>query len=164
MTPIFNAEPWLKSASLAGSKLSSVLPSKPAPNTIVGFEQLPKSRFDELLAAVAVVVPEAAGAEFPEAAGAEFPEAAGAEFPEAAGAEFPVLLLEAVDAFPAPVVFAVLLLLDAALAEFDAVLVEVVAAPPLTAALISSAVASSTSKFCVKIHPVASFATSPSQT
>jgi hypothetical protein len=141
MTPIFNAEPWLKSASLAGSKLSSVLPSKPAPNTIVGFEQLPKSRFDELLAAVA-----------------------GAEFPEAAGAEFPVLLLEAVDAFPAPVVFAVLLLLDAALAEFDAVLVEVVAAPPLTAALISSAVASSTSKFCVKIHPVASFATSPSQT
>jgi hypothetical protein len=63
ITPMFSAEPWLKSALLAGSKLSWLRPSKPGPKTMVGFEQLPRSRA-ELVEVVDVVdaVEEEAGA------------------------------------------------------------------------------------------------------
>ena len=44
---MLSAEPWLKSASLAGSKDSSVRPSKPGPKTMVGLVQEPRSREEE---------------------------------------------------------------------------------------------------------------------
>jgi len=37
-----SAEPWLKDALFAGWKLASVRPSNPTPNSIVGFEHVPK--------------------------------------------------------------------------------------------------------------------------
>ena len=44
ITPIFNALPWLNSLSSAGSKESSLRPSRPAAKMIAGLVQDPKSR------------------------------------------------------------------------------------------------------------------------
>lgn len=56
MTPIFKAEPWLKSAWLTAWKDSSVRPSRPAANSIAGSEQVPKSRAARLTLAEAAAL------------------------------------------------------------------------------------------------------------
>lgn len=60
MIAMLSAEPWLKSVRSAGSKDSSVRPSKPAPKTMAGFEQEPKSRAEEVAATEAAGVAAAA--------------------------------------------------------------------------------------------------------
>lgn len=137
MTLMLSAEPCVKSAVLAGSKLSSFLPSKPAPKTMVGSEQEPKSR-SELLAAAP---PDDAAALVAAAVAA----AAAAVVEEALAAQAePAVALEAAAA--------------AVVAEDEATLA--LEETPATAAVISSAVASSTSLFWVKMQPTASLASS----
>lgn len=54
MTLILSAEPCVNVAVSAGSKLSSLRPSKPAPKTMVESEQEPRSRFEAPTAAAGV--------------------------------------------------------------------------------------------------------------
>lgn len=113
MTLILSVEPCVNVAVSAGSKLSSLRPSKPAPKMMVGSEQEPRSGF---------------------------------EAPTAAAGVAAAVSLETAEARQA------LAVLFAA--------AEVAAAIPATAALISSAEASSMSRFCVKMQPSVSSWTS----
>lgn len=54
MTLILSAEPCVNVAVSAGSKLSSLRPSKPAPKTMVELEQEPRLRFEAPTAAAGV--------------------------------------------------------------------------------------------------------------
>lgn len=131
MIPMLSAEPWLKSERLDGSKESSVRPSKPAPKTMDGSEQEPKSSAEVLAAPVAT----AEAAAVADTAGqSEAAETALATADEATA--------------------------DEATGEAALVLLDALAVTPATAALTSAAVASSTNKFWVKMQPVVSSAVS----
>lgn len=147
-TLMFCADPCVNSVLSAGSKLSSLRPSKPAPKTTVGLVAVPRSRLDVLSAAAAAAA----------AAGTAEEE----EEEEAAAAAAAVELLElalalgsaaAAAASPAQSAAA-----GAALAAEEGD--DEAAETPATAASISAAVASSTSRFWLKMHPSASFASS----
>ena len=78
MTPIFCADPWLKLALLAGSKLFSLRPSKPGPKTMVGFEQLPRLIAGFTTTGVVGVEEEAGAGQFAAEVGAGVGTGAGA--------------------------------------------------------------------------------------
>lgn len=135
MTPMFSADPWLNVVSSAGSNESSLRPSKPGPKTMKG--ELPLQVPRSRVLVVGVV------------------------FEEEEEEEEGLVVGFAAAQADAVVVAAV----AAAVAVAVAVAAALTAIPAdATAALISSAVTSGTRRFCVKMHPSASFGSSPSQT
>lgn len=139
MTPIFSALPWLKLASLFGAKDASLRSSRPSANLMVGSEQLPKSRAACLLRRRSFRYLQASS-------WASLDEVAGAVLLEN-GASAPDISSELREALPVPIETAA----DKGLAS-DAE-DPAGASVPATAASISSAVASSTSRFWVKMQP-----------
>jgi hypothetical protein len=140
-TAIPSADPWLKVVLSAGSKESVLRPSKPAPKTIKGdaLLQEPRSRLLVLAVVVEVLVVVVL---------ADVPES------DVTAVEEEHVSVDAVDVAVA--------VAAAATVEDATATLAVAVADPLTpadarAALISSAVTSATSRFCVKIQPVASF-------
>ena len=136
------AEPCVKVALSSGSKEASFLPSKPTPNAIAGSEQEASPRSNVPVAAPVPAVEFAAGGAAPEQL--ELAPALDVSLENGAVDDDDAVLLSA----------GAVLLLPAAPAAPAA------PAPPATAASISSAVASSTSRFWETMQPCASSATS----
>ena len=153
ITLILSALPWLKLFGSAGLKLSSVRPSKPAPKTMFAFAQEPRSMEE-----VEPVVEVAGGA----AAAAEEAAGGAATTEDAAGGAAATVHAEAEPVSePVPEEAEPVDELDAG--GVVALPVDVLAAVPPIAAVISSAVTSGTRRFCVKTQPTGSFASSPAR-